>query len=144
MRDDRITQRREWQASQDRGLHGCHNLARFGAYHREAQDAVVDCADEYLHEAPRLVSRCSSEDAAHGERCDTDSGILFPRFLFRETNSRQGWIGKHHLGNQPVTGSATSSAHVVTNDSEVIDRDVRELWAAGAFSDRPNAWSGRL
>jgi hypothetical protein len=39
---------------------------------------------------------------------------------------------------------ALAPGQIVPDDAEVVDRDVREVGAAGAFADRPNAGRARL
>src|SRR6266550_349434 len=60
------------------------------------------------------------------------------RLAFAQPHSCKRGIGKHAVGNQPVARRAVRPGQIVPNDPEVVEGYVRELWAAGTFSDRPD------
>src|SRR6516225_10589941 len=51
---------------------------------------------------------------------------------------RERRISKHAIWNQPVARAAISSNQIVPNNAKIVLRHVRELRAAGAFSDCPD------
>jgi hypothetical protein len=66
------------------------------------------------------------------------------RLAFQQAHTGERGIGEHDMRNQAIAGTAVAAGHVVPDNPEVIDRDVRELWAPGAFPNGPNARRGRL
>ena len=44
----------------------------------------------------------------------------------------------------PARGHVVETIEVVTDDTEIVEADVRELRAARNLADRPNAGRGRL
>src|SRR5262245_23672471 len=56
---------------------------------------------------------------------------------------KQG-IGEHAVCNQPASCAAILSCQIVTNDAKIVFGYVRELWAAGAFSNGPDVRRTRL
>jgi hypothetical protein len=63
MGKDCVAQLRIGQVCHHRRLHDGHNFAGLGTDHRKAEDAVVTCADNGLHEALCLVCRRRPSDA---------------------------------------------------------------------------------
>src|SRR5262249_58508612 len=55
----------------------------------------------------------------------------------------RGGGGKGAGGPQPVGRAALAARHVVPDDAEVVERDVSEVRAAGAFADGPDIRCGR-
>lgn len=47
-------------------------------------------------------------------------------------------VGEHAIGDQPIARAALPSGEIVSDDPKVVLRDMRELRASGAFSDRPD------
>src|SRR5271165_3304236 len=144
VRDDGVAQLRVRKPRHHRGLDDGHNLAGLGADHGEAQDAIVARADHDLHEACLLAGRLCAQDLAHRQPPHPHRDALTLSLGFGEADARQRRVGEHDIGNQPIAGLARAASHIVRDDPEVVDRDMGELRASGAFPYRPYARSRRL
>jgi hypothetical protein len=61
-----------------------------------------------------------------------------------QAHPRQLGVDEHTIGDQPFAGRAVLSRQPVAHDPKVVDRDVRELRAAGALAHRPDTRRGCL
>src|SRR5262245_47796513 len=61
-----------------------------------------------------------------------------------QSNVGQWRIREQAVRDQPVAGAAVAAGKIVFDDSEVVDRGVREVWGPGAFANSPDVWRGRL
>ena len=100
--------------------------------------------DQHLHEAFGFIGRLRSQNFAHRQLRHADRDALAPRLALGQADMRERRVGEHHMRDQPIIGPAVTASHVVPDDPEIIDRDMRELRAPGAFADRPDAGGGRL
>lgn len=66
------------------------------------------------------------------------------RFALAQSYAGEGRISEHAIWYQPIAGAAISTCEVVTYDSKIVFRYVRELWTAGAFPDGPYVWRSCL
>src|SRR5262249_27281716 len=138
MRENGVAQRLIWQLCQHRGLHAGHDFPRLGPDHREAENAVVICTDERLHEALGFFRRLSSQYSAHRQLRDPHCDAVALRIPFAHSHMRERRVGEHAIGYEPIARAAVSSAEIVPDDAKVIAGDVRELWAAGAVAHGPD------
>ena len=60
------------------------------------------------------------------------------RVALTQSHVRELRVGEHAVGHEPIAGAARSSGQVFANDMEVVAGHMRELWAAGAISHRPD------
>src|SRR5262249_37591291 len=132
------------QSADHRRLHAGHDLARLGADHREAEDAVAARLDEHLHEAGRFSERPHAEDVAHRKPGDAERDALLARLAFVQPDARQRRVREQAVRHEAAVRGAGGSSEVVTDGPEVVLRDVRELRTAGTLADRPDARRGRL
>src|SRR5262249_3761639 len=65
-------------------------------------------------------------------------------FAFAQPDMSERRLGEHAVRNEPVPRAAVAAGEIVPDDAKVVDRDMRELWAAGAFADRPYIGCRRL
>ena len=85
-----FSQVRIWQTRQDSHLYHGHDLAGFGAYHREAKNMVVTGGDKRLHKALSLVDRMGPKHGTHRQFCDTRFDTLTLRLAFTQSHPVQG------------------------------------------------------
>jgi hypothetical protein len=121
MGENGIAQTCIWQSRQHSHLYHGHDLPGFGAYHREAKNAVVACGDERLHKALSLVDRVCPKHGTHRQLCDTHFDTLTLRLAFAQSHPCELGIRKHAVGNQPVSGRAVCPGQIVPNDPEVVE-----------------------
>ena len=93
MCDDGVAQAWIRQLCQHGGLHHSHDLAGFGADHREAHNAVVGI-NEGLHEPLLFVSRLSAQDCAHRQPRNTHSDPSGLRFALAQSHTREWRVGE--------------------------------------------------
>src|SRR5439155_9363428 len=132
VREDGVAQTGIRQASQHRRLHRGHDLTRFGAKHREAENAVAVRVDERLHEAAALSDRPRPQHRTHWQLRNAHPDAAAVRLRFAQADSREWRVGEHAERDEPVAGGAMCSCQVVADDAEIIERHVRTLWAPGA------------
>src|SRR5215468_6908137 len=142
MRENGVGEPSIGRASQHRHLHYSHDFAGCGADHREAKNVIVILPDKNFHEALSLAGRLRPQHRIHRQSRDADDNALAFRIAFTQSNMRERRISKHAVWDQPVVRAAISSAQIVPNNAKIVLRDVRELWAAGAFPDRPDVSGG--
>ena len=63
---------------------------------------------------------------------------------FAQPHTGEWRVREHAVGNQPVARGSLRSGQIISNDPEVVEGYVRELWAAGAFPHRPDLGRTRL
>ena len=61
------------------------------------------------------------------------------RLALGQADACERRVGEHHMRNEPIIRPAVITGHVVADDPEVVDRNMRELRAASAFANRPDA-----
>jgi hypothetical protein len=132
------------QAGQNGRLHRGHDLTGLRADHREAENAVVTRVDKRLHEALCFIDRLCPQHGARRHLRHTHRNALALRFAFAQPNPRERRVREHAVGNQPAARGAVPAGQIVPNDTKVVEGDVRELRAAGAFADRPDRGRARL
>jgi hypothetical protein len=125
-------------------VHRSHNFTGCGTNHREAEDAVVAVGNKGFHKALPMIGSLRPEYRIHRQPCNAGDDALTFRFAFAQPDAGKRGISEHAIGNQPITGAAVSSRQIVTYDSKIVFRNVRELWAAGAFPHRPYFWRSGL
>ena len=125
-------------------MHHSHHFPGCGANHREAKDAIVAVANESFHKAFPLIGRLRPNHGVHWQLCDPNDDALAFRFAFAQPDAGERRIGEHAIRNKPVASAAIFACEIVAYDSEIIFGYVRELGAAGAFSQRPHIWRARL
>jgi hypothetical protein len=133
-----------WQVCQHRRLHRSHDLAGLGANHREAENAVVAPTDKSLHEALCFVRRLCPQHSAHRQLRDAHGDALVLRFAFAQSHVGEWRVREQAVWNLPIARAALPSGQIVPDDSKVVDRYVRELWATGAFLHGPDTGRSRL
>ncbi len=143
MCDHRIAEPLVRQPGQHRGLHHGHDLAGFGADHREAEDAIV-AADQGFHEAARFIGRVRAEHRAHRHPRDPHGDPFALGLALGQADMGQWRIGEQAVRNDTIPRRAASAGEVVLDDPKVVDGDVREVRAAGTFADRPDIGGRRL
>src|SRR5260370_34734136 len=109
-----------------------------GTNHREAKNAVVVRADNRLHEALLFAGRLRPQHRARRQPCDARDDALAFRLTFAQPHMGERRVGEHAIWNLPITRAAVPSGEVIPDDLKVVDGDVGELWAAGAFPDGPD------
>src|SRR5262249_37334374 len=129
---------------QHRDLYSGQDLTGVGADHREAEDPVVTLTDDRLHEAVALVGRLRPQHRGRRQLRHARGHALASRVALAAPDVGGGRIREHDVGDQPSARGAIASGQVVQNDPEVVDGHVRELRAAGAFSDGPDPGRGGL
>src|SRR6185437_2433195 len=60
------------------------------------------------------------------------------RCAFAQPHVGEWRVREHAIWDQPVARAAIPSGQIILDDPEVVDRYVRELRAAGAFTDGPD------
>ena len=71
------------------------------------------------------------------------AGLALPYASASDGRRRQRRIGEHDIRNLPIAGPAIPAGHIL-GDFPESSTAIRVTGAAGAFADRPDAWSGRL
>jgi hypothetical protein len=135
---------RLWRKRTYRGVHCRQDFAGRGANHRKAKDAIVAVANKSFHKALSLIGRLRAEYRVHRQPSDACHDALAFRFAFTQPYMGERGISEHAIRNQPAMRGAISACQIITYDPKIVFRYVRELWAAGAFSHRPNVWRTRL
>ena len=125
-------------------MHHSHHFAGRGANHREAKDAIVAVANKSFHKAFPLIGRLRPKHGVHWQLCDPNDDALAFRFAFAQPDTGERRISEHAIWNKPIASAAISACEIVAYNSEIVFGYVRELGAAGAFSQRPNIWRTRL
>jgi hypothetical protein len=65
-------------------------------------------------------------------------------FAFAQSDTGEWRVSEHAVRNQTITRAAVPSGQIGLDDPKVVDGDVRELRAAGAFPNGPDIGRGRL
>src|SRR4029077_10294245 len=115
-----------------------------GPDHREAKDAIVVLINKSFHEALSLIGCLRPQRRVHRQPRDPSDDALAFRFAFAQPYTGKRRVSKHAIWNQPIARAAISSCQIVTHDTKIVFGYVRELWAAGAFPQGPDAWRTRL
>src|SRR6516165_6974906 len=144
VRQNGVAQPQIWQIRQHRRLHRRHDFSGLGANHREAENTVIAAADENLHEALRFACRRGPPYSIHRQSRDPRIDASALRFALAQSDVRERRLGEHAVWNQPIARTALASSQIVPDDPKVVDRDVRKLRTAGAFSNRPDTRHRRL
>src|SRR6516165_2850228 len=132
------------QVCQHCRLHRGHDLASLGTNHCEAENAIFAPTDKNLHEALCLVRRLCPQNSAHWQPRDTHGHTLALRFAFAESHMGEWRVREEAVWNQPLARAAVPSGQIVPDNSKVVDRNVRELWATSAFPHGPDTGRCRL
>src|SRR6516165_4093662 len=132
------------KACQHCRLHCSHNFTGRGTNHRETKYAIVAVANKSFHKALPLIGRLRPKYRLHRQPCNAGEDTLAFRFAFAKPYASERGIGEHAIWNQPIAGAAISTCEVVTYDSKIVFRYVRELWTASAFPDGPHIWRACL
>src|SRR6516165_11561813 len=132
------------KAGQHRRLHRSHNFTGCGTNHREAKDAVVAVTNKSFHKALPLIGGLRPKYRIHRQPCNAGEDALALRFALAQSYAGEGRISEHAIWYQPIAGAAISTCEVVTYDSKIVFRYVRELWTASAFPDGPHIWRACL
>src|SRR5215510_10733302 len=143
VRENGVAKLRIWQICQHRRLHRGDDLAGLGANHREADNSVV-ITDKSLHEALFFVSCLRPQHRAYRQLRDAYGDALASCFGFAQPHARKRRVRKHAVRNQPIARAAVFAREIVLNDPEIVGGYVGELWAPGAFADRPDLGRARL
>ena len=125
-------------------MHHSHNFTGGGTNHREAEDAIVAVANQSFHKAFPLIGRLGPEHGVHRQLCDANDDPLAFRFAFAQPDAGERRISEHAIWNQAVARAAIFACEIITYDSKIVFGYVRELWAAGAFAQRPHIWRTHL
>ena len=85
-----FSQVRIWQTRQDSHLYHGHDLAGFGADHREAKNFVVACGHKRLHKTLCFIDRVRPKHRTRRQFCDTRFDTLTLRLAFTQSHPVQG------------------------------------------------------
>src|SRR5882672_2580259 len=144
MRQNGVSELRIWQPGQHRRLHCRRDLARLGADHGEAEDAIITSGDQRLHEAGSVADRLHPQYLAHRQLRHTRSHALATSVPLAQSNVGQRRVREDAVGDQPIACGAVAAGEILFDDPEVVDGCVRELRATSALSDGPDVGCRRL
>src|SRR5262249_1337303 len=88
--------------------------------------------------------RLRSQHRVHRQPRDACNNPLACRSAFAQPYMGKRGIREHAVCNDTIARCAIPSCQIVTNDAKIVFGYVRELWAAGAFSNGPDPRRTRL
>src|SRR5262249_60501950 len=92
-----------------------HDLAGFGAEHREAENTVALRVDEHLHKSPRFRNGHCAKDIGHGQPGKTIRDAELFGLRFAKSNSSELRVGEHAKWDLPSRSHAITAGNIITN-----------------------------
>src|SRR6266403_4194069 len=94
---------------------------------------------------PRVSGYCPrSQHGGDWQLRHANGDALALGFAFAQANARERRVGEHAVRDEPITLGASPAAQIGRDDTEIVERDVGELWAAGGLANRQNIGRARL